>query len=129
LAILNFLVEKFASKFIGYNYQILKTFFDKKAGIFHSRRQILLKLSCNFLQTFTTQETITNATSARTWFLDQAKDPATVAKHFAALSTNAAKVSEFGIDVKNMFGFWDVRRNLIYRTLPVFRSSVFYFQI
>ncbi|CAK8674429.1 unnamed protein product [Clavelina lepadiformis] len=58
-------------------------------------------------KTFTTQETITNATSARTWFLDQSKDPASVAKHFAALSTNAEKVSGFGIDVNNMFGFWD----------------------
>lgn len=58
-------------------------------------------------KTFTTQETITNATSAKIWFLQHSKDPATVAKHFVALSTNAAKVSEFGIDTANMFGFWD----------------------
>ncbi|KAG7274787.1 hypothetical protein CRUP_015774 [Coryphaenoides rupestris] len=58
-------------------------------------------------KTFTTQETITNAESARDWFLQTAKDPATVAKHFVALSTNAPKVKEFGIDTNNMFEFWD----------------------
>lgn len=58
-------------------------------------------------KTFTTQETITNATSAKNWFLQHAKDPAAVAKHFVALSTNAPKVAEFGIDTANMFGFWD----------------------
>ncbi|XP_077284271.1 glucose-6-phosphate isomerase [Arctopsyche grandis] len=58
-------------------------------------------------KTFTTQETITNATSAKDWFLSAVKDPAAVAKHFVALSTNAEKVTAFGIDPKNMFGFWD----------------------
>ncbi|CAL8357904.1 unnamed protein product [Lota lota] len=58
-------------------------------------------------KTFTTQETITNAESAREWFLKTAKDPATVAKHFVALSTNAPKVKDFGIDTDNMFEFWD----------------------
>lgn len=58
-------------------------------------------------KTFTTQETITNATSAKTWFLDTAKDDSAVAKHFIALSTNADKVTAFGINSKNMFGFWD----------------------
>ena len=58
-------------------------------------------------KTFTTQETITNALSARNWFLAAAKDPAHVAKHFAALSTNAKAVAEFGIDTDNMFEFWD----------------------
>jgi glucose-6-phosphate isomerase len=58
-------------------------------------------------KTFTTQETITNANTARDWFLATAKDKAHIAKHFAALSTNAAEVSKFGIDTKNMFGFWD----------------------
>lgn len=58
-------------------------------------------------KTFTTQETITNATSAKNWFLDVAKDPSAVSKHFVALSTNGEKVSAFGIDPKNMFGFWD----------------------
>ncbi|KRT81618.1 hypothetical protein AMK59_4962 [Oryctes borbonicus] len=58
-------------------------------------------------KTFTTQETITNATSAKKWFLQHAKDESAVAKHFVALSTNTPKVKEFGIDTKNMFGFWD----------------------
>ncbi|KAG8273633.1 hypothetical protein J6590_016956 [Homalodisca vitripennis] len=58
-------------------------------------------------KTFTTQETITNANSAKSWFLQAAKNPAAVSKHFVALSTNKAKVTEFGIDEANMFGFWD----------------------
>jgi len=58
-------------------------------------------------KTFTTQETMTNAHSARDWFLNFAEDEAHVAKHFAALSTNAKSVAEFGIDVENMFEFWD----------------------
>ncbi|WP_044470974.1 glucose-6-phosphate isomerase [Mannheimia massilioguelmaensis] len=58
-------------------------------------------------KTFTTQETMTNAKSARDWFLASAKDEKHVAKHFAALSTNAKDVAEFGIDTDNMFGFWD----------------------
>ncbi|MEH6531269.1 MAG: glucose-6-phosphate isomerase [Photobacterium frigidiphilum] len=58
-------------------------------------------------KTFTTQETMTNAHSARDWFLATAQDQAHVAKHFAALSTNAGSVSEFGIDTDNMFEFWD----------------------
>lgn len=58
-------------------------------------------------KTFTTQETMTNAHSARDWFLSAAGDPAHVAKHFAALSTNAKAVGEFGIDTNNMFEFWD----------------------
>jgi glucose-6-phosphate isomerase len=58
-------------------------------------------------KTFTTQETITNATSAKEWFLKAAGDPAHVAKHFVALSTNEKEVTKFGIDKKNMFAFWD----------------------
>ena len=58
-------------------------------------------------KTFTTQETMTNANSAREWFLASAQDEKHVAKHFAALSTNAQLVTEFGIDVENMFEFWD----------------------
>ncbi len=58
-------------------------------------------------KTFTTQETVTNAHTARDWFLASAKDEAAVAKHFAALSTNKAEVEKFGIDSANMFGFWD----------------------
>ncbi len=58
-------------------------------------------------KTFTTQETMTNAHSARTWFLKAAKDEAHVAKHFVAISTNADEVKKFGIDASNMFEFWD----------------------
>ncbi|HDR1592650.1 TPA: glucose-6-phosphate isomerase, partial [Pasteurella multocida] len=58
-------------------------------------------------KTFTTQETMTNAHSARNWFLAVAKDESHVAKHFAALSTNGKAVAEFGIDTNNMFEFWD----------------------
>lgn len=58
-------------------------------------------------KTFTTQETMTNAHSARDWFLAKAGDAHHVAKHFAALSTNSSAVSEFGIDTDNMFEFWD----------------------
>ena len=58
-------------------------------------------------KTFTTQETMTNAHTAREWFLASAKDEAHIAKHFAALSTNEKEVTKFGIDKKNMFEFWD----------------------
>ncbi|KAG5349765.1 phosphatidylinositol N-acetylglucosaminyltransferase subunit gpi1 [Termitomyces sp. Mn162] len=58
-------------------------------------------------KTFTTQETITNAESARDWFLGSAKDKAHVAKHFVALSTNTKAVTAFGIAESNMFQFWD----------------------
>ncbi|ODH50605.1 glucose-6-phosphate isomerase [Paracoccidioides brasiliensis] len=56
-------------------------------------------------KTFTTAETITNANTAKAWFLQKAKDTAHIAKHFVALSTNEAEVTKFGIDKKNMFGF------------------------
>ncbi len=58
-------------------------------------------------KTFTTQETMMNAHSARDWFLATAKDEAAVAKHFVALSTNRDQVVKFGIDPENMFEFWD----------------------
>ncbi|WP_277850231.1 glucose-6-phosphate isomerase [Moellerella wisconsensis] len=58
-------------------------------------------------KTFTTQETMTNALSARDWLLVKAKDEAHIAKHFVALSTNKEQVEKFGIDVDNMFEFWD----------------------
>jgi glucose-6-phosphate isomerase len=58
-------------------------------------------------KTFTTQETLMNARSARAWLLAGLKDEAAVPKHFVAVSTAAAEVSKFGIDTKNMFGFWD----------------------
>ena len=58
-------------------------------------------------KTFTTQETMTNAQTARYWLLSELKDPDAVARHFVAVSTNAAAVSAFGIDTDNMFEFWD----------------------
>src|ERR1700751_1248955 len=58
-------------------------------------------------KTFGTLETLTNPTSAREWVLGQLGDPAAIAKHFVAVSTNAQRVAEFGIDTANMFGFWD----------------------
>jgi len=59
-------------------------------------------------KTFTTHETLTNANSARTWFLQQSgADVFAIARHFVALSTNAKEVAAFGIDTKNMFAFWD----------------------
>lgn len=58
-------------------------------------------------KTFTTQETMTNANSARDWLLAAAPDASAVAKHFVAVSTNAEQVAAFGIDTQNMFGFWD----------------------
>ncbi|MEV0458188.1 glucose-6-phosphate isomerase [Catellatospora methionotrophica] len=58
-------------------------------------------------KTFGTLETLTNATSARDWLIARLGDPAAVAKHFVAVSTNAERVAQFGIDTANMFGFWD----------------------
>lgn len=58
-------------------------------------------------KTFTTQETMTNAHTARDWFLKSAGDEKHIAKHFAALSTNEKEVTKFGIDKENMFAFWD----------------------
>ncbi|ENL8516279.1 MULTISPECIES: glucose-6-phosphate isomerase [Providencia] len=58
-------------------------------------------------KTFTTQETMTNAHSAREWLLATAKDEQHIAKHFVALSTNSEEVAKFGIDTNNMFEFWD----------------------
>jgi glucose-6-phosphate isomerase len=58
-------------------------------------------------KTFSTQETLTNATEARNWLLAGLGDDAEVAKHFVAVSTNSQRVADFGIDTENMFGFWD----------------------
>ena len=58
-------------------------------------------------KTFTTQETMTNALSARDWFMAEVNDKDAIAKHFVAVSTNAEKVEAFGIDTRNMFEFWD----------------------
>jgi glucose-6-phosphate isomerase len=56
---------------------------------------------------FSTQETMINANSAKNWFLDSAKDPKAITKHFVAISTHAENVAKFGIDTNNMFEFWD----------------------
>jgi len=58
-------------------------------------------------KTFTTAETVTNANTAKKWFMEKAKDDAAIAKHFVALSTNEQEVTKFGIDKENMFGFSD----------------------
>jgi glucose-6-phosphate isomerase len=58
-------------------------------------------------KTFSTLETLTNAISARDWVLGELGDPSAIARHFVAVSTNAERVAEFGIDTANMFGFWD----------------------
>ncbi len=58
-------------------------------------------------KTFTTQETLSNAGTARAWLIDRLGDEGAVATHFVAVSTNAAEVAKFGIDTANMFGFWD----------------------
>ncbi len=58
-------------------------------------------------KTFTTQETLTNAHTARRWFLERMHHEIAIAKHFVALSTNSKEVEKFGIDLRNMFGFWD----------------------
>jgi len=58
-------------------------------------------------KTFGTLETLTNAASARAWLVEQLGDESAVAKHFVAVSTNAERVADFGIDTANMFGFWD----------------------
>ena len=58
-------------------------------------------------KTFTTQETLSNAQAARKWLVDALGDDGAVALHFVAVSTAAEAVADFGIDTKNMFGFWD----------------------
>ena len=58
-------------------------------------------------KTFTTQETLTNAHAAKRWLVEKLGAEEAVAKHFVAVSTNAEKVAAFGIDTKNMFGFWE----------------------
>lgn len=72
--------------------------------------------TCLFIvasKTFTTIETLTNASTAKNWFLETAKEASHVAKHFVALSTNEKAVSAFGIDAENMFGFWDVNDDVL----------------
>ncbi|GLX48093.1 glucose-6-phosphate isomerase 2 [Streptomyces hygroscopicus subsp. hygroscopicus] len=101
-------------------YEVLRSFTDREltvrfvsnvdgADLHEATRDLDLAETLFIIasKTFTTIETITNATSARTWLLDALGDSAAVAKHFVALSTNAGKVAEFGIDTANMFEFWD----------------------
>ncbi|MEU2714184.1 glucose-6-phosphate isomerase [Streptomyces sp. NPDC007205] len=101
-------------------YEVLRSFTDRELTVrfvsnvdgadLHEATRDLDPAETLFIiasKTFTTIETITNATSARTWVLDALGDDSAVAKHFVALSTNAEKVAEFGIDTANMFEFWD----------------------
>ncbi|MFC9928177.1 glucose-6-phosphate isomerase [Streptomyces sp. NPDC127190] len=101
-------------------YEVLRSFTDRELTVrfvsnvdgadLHEATRDLDPAETLFIiasKTFTTIETITNATSARTWLLDALGDQAAVARHFVALSTNAEKVAEFGIDTANMFEFWD----------------------
>ncbi|MFE9556053.1 glucose-6-phosphate isomerase [Streptomyces sp. NPDC006692] len=102
-------------------YEVLKSFADRELTVrfvsnvdgadLHEAVRDLDAAETLFIiasKTFTTIETITNATSARDWLLTELKaDQGAVAKHFVALSTNADKVAGFGIDTANMFGFWD----------------------
>ena len=102
-------------------YDALKAYSDRKltvrfvsnidANDFHEKTQDLDPTETLFIvcsKTFTTQETMTNARTARRWILKAFKgDSAASAKHFVAVSTNAEGVAKFGIDTKNMFGFWD----------------------
>jgi len=74
-------------------------------ALLHSNPETTLFLIAS--KTFTTAETITNATTAKQWFLETAKEDSHIAKHFVALSTNEPEVTKFGIDAKNMFGFQD----------------------
>ena len=70
-------------------------------------------------KTFTTQETLTNAHAARAWLIKELGDEAAVARHFVAVSTNAAAVGVFGIDTANMFGFWTGWAAAIRSTAPL----------
>ncbi|MFI0809717.1 glucose-6-phosphate isomerase [Streptomyces echinatus] len=101
-------------------YEVLRTFTDRDLTVrfvsnvdgadLHEATRDLDPAETLFIiasKTFTTVETITNATSARAWLLAALGDESAVAKHFVALSTNAEKVTEFGIDPDNMFEFWD----------------------
>ena len=101
-------------------YEALKAFSDRKLTVrfvsnvdgTHFAEQTLGMKPAETLfivasKTFTTQETMTNANTAREWVLAKLKDPASVAKHFVAVSTNTKEVEKFGIDKANMFEFWD----------------------
>ena len=80
-------------------------------------------------KTFTTQETMTNAQSAKDWFIAQGGSASDVAKHFVALSTNAGAVADFGIDTQNMFEFWDWvgGRYSLWSSIGLFYSMHYWF--
>lgn len=95
-----------------YQHPHIKTFFVSNVDGSHITevlKQVNPETTLFFIasKTFTTQETMTNAHTARDWFLENAHDKEEVAKHFVALSTNGNAVREFGIDLNNMFEFWD----------------------
>ncbi|SHN21657.1 glucose-6-phosphate isomerase [Cyclobacterium lianum] len=95
-----------------YQHPHLKTYFVSNVDGSHITevlKQVNPETTLFFIasKTFTTQETMTNAHTARDWFLENAHDKNEVAKHFVALSTNGNAVREFGIDLNNMFEFWD----------------------
>ena len=101
-------------------YEALKSFSDRTLTVrfisnidgthFSENTRDLLPDETLFIiasKTFTTEETMTNAETARAWLLDNLKDKQAIKKHFVAVSTNAAEVEKFGIDTNNMFVFWD----------------------
>lgn len=95
----------------SYSKRTIKCFYVSNVDATHMAETLLQVKADQTLfivasKTFTTQETMTNAMTARAWLVQQLGEAA-VAKHFVAVSTNAAKVAEFGIDTANMFGFWD----------------------
>ena len=95
-----------------YSKRAIKSFFVSNVDATHLAETLLevkpeQTLFIIASKTFTTQETMTNANSARAWLIEKLGDEAAVAKHFVAVSTNAEKVAEFGIDTANMFGFWE----------------------
>lgn len=95
----------------SYSKRTIKCFYVSNVDATHMAETLLQVKADQTLfivasKTFTTQETMTNAMTARAWLVQQLGEAA-VAKHFVAVSTNAAKVAEFGIDTTNMFGFWD----------------------
>jgi len=96
----------------GYQHPDLKVFFVSNVDGTHiaeTLKAVDPETTLFFIasKTFSTQETMTNAHTARSWFLTHAKDEKAIAKHFVALSTNSDAVSAFGIDPQNMFAFWD----------------------
>ena len=96
---------------LPYSRRTLKCFFVSNVDATHMAETLLQVKADQTLfivasKTFTTQETMTNAQTARAWLVERLGAEA-IAKHFVAVSTNAAKVAEFGIDTANMFGFWD----------------------